>query len=223
MHTIGDSLIRVPKSVIGTSWSFRDRLYIAANRLAAAFLLLALTPVMLGLAATIRRDGGPAIYGHYRVGARGQLFRCLKFRSMVGNADQVLRDLLDKDEALRAQWQRDHKLLNDPRITRVGHILRKTSLDELPQLINVLRGEMALVGPRPITLDELKRYGRTKWHYLAVLPGMTGLWQVSGRSTTTYEERVKFDERYVSSRSMWLDMKILAKTVRVVMSKDGAC
>jgi lipopolysaccharide/colanic/teichoic acid biosynthesis glycosyltransferase len=178
---------------------------------------------MLAIAWAIRREGAAVLFAHYRVGARGQLFKCLKFRSMIANSEEVLRELLDKDSSARAEWKRDHKLKDDPRITCIGRVLRATSLDELPQLINVARGEMALVGPRPITLDELKRYGRTKWHYLAVLPGMTGLWQVSGRNTTTYEQRVRLDERYVNTRSAWLDMKILVRTVRVVITKDGAC
>ena len=222
MQTTGDFLIIVPKTVVGTRWTIRDRLYIAANRMAAAIIFLALSPLLALLTAVIRRDGGPAVYAHYRIGAGGQVFRCLKFRSMVSDADRVLRDLLERDELMRAEWARDQKLRNDPRVTRVGRFLRATSLDELPQLVNVMRGEMALVGPRPITLDELQRYGRTKWHYLAVLPGMTGLWQVSGRSMTTYEERVRLDQHYVSNRSIWLDLKILVRTVHVVMTKDGA-
>ena len=122
----------------------------------------------------------------------------------------------------RAEWARDQKLTNDPRITPVGNFLRRTSLDELPQLFNVLRGEMNLVGPRPITVAELTRYGRVRWHYLSVRPGLTGLWQVSGRNNTTYEERVALDRRYVEQHSIWLDLRILFKTIKVVVARDGA-
>jgi len=142
---------------------------------------------------------------------------------MRADADRVLHELLESDPACRAEWQRHHKLTNDPRVTALGPWLRRSSLDELPQLLNVLRGEMALVGPRPITVDELRRYGRARWHYLSVLPGMTGLWQVGGRNQTTYERRVELDEFYVKNRSVWLDCRILAKTVVVVLRREGAC
>jgi lipopolysaccharide/colanic/teichoic acid biosynthesis glycosyltransferase len=141
---------------------------------------------------------------------------------MYRESAQMLAEVLRDDPAARAEWALHNKLTNDPRITPVGNFLRRTSLDELPQLINVLRGEMALVGPRPITVGELCRYGRVRWDYLSVLPGMTGLWQVSGRSDTTYEERVALDLRYVEQRSMWLDAVILVKTVKVVLARDGS-
>jgi lipopolysaccharide/colanic/teichoic acid biosynthesis glycosyltransferase len=141
---------------------------------------------------------------------------------MYRNAEQMLADLLRDDPQARAEWARDQKLTNDPRITPVGNFLRRTSLDELPQLFNVLRGEMNLVGPRPITVAELTRYGRVRWHYLSVRPGLTGLWQVSGRNNTTYEERVALDRRYVEQHSIWLDLRILFKTIKVVVARDGA-
>ena len=134
----------------------------------------------------------------------------------------MLAELLKNDPVAKAEWDRDQKLTNDPRITPVGAFLRKTSLDELPQLFNVLKGEMRLVGPRPITLGELDRYGEARWHYLNAMPGMTGLWQVSGRSDTTYEERVELDRDYVEQRSLWSDAVILVKTVAVVLGKGGA-
>jgi len=193
------------------------------NQLAALVLLLVLSPLMLFVAVMIwRSDGAPVFYGHYRVGLNGRLFRCLKYRSMYRESQRMLDELLARDPAAREEWERDQKLTNDPRITPIGHFLRRTSLDELPQLFNVLRGEMSLVGPRPITVGELTRYGRVRWDYLSVLPGMTGLWQVSGRNNTTYAERVALDREYVDSRSPWLDMKILAKTVKVVIARDGA-
>ena len=195
----------------------------AANRVVAALLLVALSPVLALIALAIWRvDGAPVLYGHYRVGYGGRIFRCLKFRTMLRNSEEVLAELLRNDPAARAEWERDQKLMRDPRITGIGDFLRKTSLDELPQLFNVLRGEMALVGPRPITVMELTRYGYVRWHYLAVRPGMTGLWQVSGRNRTTYEQRVNFDRSYVEQRSLWLDMSILVRTVKVVVARDGA-
>ena len=188
----------------------------------AAALLVALGPLMLICAWVIRRDGGAAMFVHYRVGCGGRLFRCFKFRTMRIGAERVLRDVLDTDPALLLEWERTQKLANDPRVTLLGGWLRRTSLDELPQLINVVRGEMALVGPRPVTVSELRRYGPARWQYLSVPPGMTGLWQVSGRNRTTYERRVELDELYVRNRSAWLDLKILVKTVAVVVTRDGA-
>ena len=200
-----------------------DTLQLRASQLAALIMLLLLAPVMLIIAALIaQRDGTPVLFGHYRVGLRGRLFCCYKFRSMYRNSEELLAALLRDDPAARAEWARDQKLTNDPRITPVGRFLRRTSLDELPQLLNVLRGEMCLVGPRPITVSELTRYGRVRWDYLSVRPGLTGLWQVSGRNNTTYEQRVAFDREYVDTRSPWLDLKILLKTVKVVVARDGA-
>jgi exopolysaccharide production protein ExoY len=148
---------------------------------------------------------------------------CLKFRTMRADAERALRGVLERNPELRAEWQRAQKLADDPRVTRVGKWLRRFSLDELPQLVNVLRGEMALVGPRPITVPELRRYGRARWQYLSVAPGMTGLWQVSGRNRTDYKRRVELDQIYVNTRSVWLDCKIMAKTVVVVITREGAC
>jgi lipopolysaccharide/colanic/teichoic acid biosynthesis glycosyltransferase len=150
------------------------------------------------------------------------MFSCLKFRTMVPNADQVLRDLLEEDSDLRAEWIRDHKLRNDPRVTRLGRFLRRTSLDELPQLVNVLRGEMSLVGPRPVVREELLRYGRNVGTYLAAKPGITGLWQVTGRNDTDYRRRVVLDTYYVRNQNLLLDLYILAKTTGVVLGGSGA-
>jgi exopolysaccharide production protein ExoY len=193
------------------------------NRAAAAALVLALSPVLLAVALLIwRHDGAPIVFGHYRVARSGRLFRCLKFRTMARNAEEALRELLANDPAARAEWAREHKLSNDPRITPIGNFLRRTSLDELPQLFNVLRGEMNLVGPRPITVPELGRYGVARWQYLSVRPGITGLWQVSGRNDISYEERVELDRRYVNERSFLGDVQILLRTVKVVLARDGA-
>jgi Undecaprenyl-phosphate galactose phosphotransferase WbaP len=201
----------------------KDVLVLRLNQAVALLLLVLLSPVMAVVTFFIwKRDGAPVLFAHYRVGRNGKLFRCMKFRSMLRNSEQVLADLLRNDEQARAEWARDQKLTNDPRITPIGHFLRRSSLDELPQLLNVLRGEMSLVGPRPITVAELTRYGSVRWDYLSVLPGVTGLWQVSGRSNTSYDERVSLDLEYIDKRSPWLDLKILLKTVKVVVARDGA-
>ena len=141
---------------------------------------------------------------------------------MVADADLVLRKLLEDDPALRAEWEHDHKLKDDPRITRVGHFLRKLSLDELPQLINVVLGDMSLVGPRPIVASEVQKYGPVYEEYCMVRPGITGLWQISGRNNTTYEERVAYDRYYINNWSVWMDLWILARTVPVVLTGYGA-
>jgi lipopolysaccharide/colanic/teichoic acid biosynthesis glycosyltransferase len=185
-------------------------------------LVVLLSPVLGILALLVRRDGGPAVFGHVRVGLNGRRFRCLKFRSMVTNADQVLKQLLETDPQARAEWEREFKLKDDPRVTRVGRFLRRTSLDELPQLWNVVRGDMSLVGPRPIIDQELERYGADADYYLMAKPGMTGLWQVSGRSNTDYATRVSLDVAYVKNWSLSRDITILFKTFKVVVYGSGA-
>ena len=193
-----------------------------ADRLIAALLLVMFSPLMLVLALLTRRDGGEALFAHYRVGASGRLFRCYKFRTMCPDAEHALREILESNAELREEWRRTFKLQEDPRVTGIGRWLRRSSLDELPQLVNVLRGEMALVGPRPITLTELRLYGPSRWQYLSVLPGITGLWQVSGRNCVSYERRVQLDDEYVLKRSVGLDCWILVKTVLVVITREGA-
>ena len=200
-----------------------DALVLRFNQAVALLLLLLLSPVMAVVTFLIwKRDGAPVLFAHYRVGLNGKLFRCMKFRSMLRDSERVLNDLLRDDPQAREEWVRDQKLANDPRITPIGHFLRRSSLDELPQLLNVLRGEMSLVGPRPITVAELTRYGSVRWHYLSVRPGITGLWQVSGRNNTSYDERVALDRQYVERRSVLGDIAILLKTVRVVLLREGA-
>lgn len=188
----------------------------------ATVLLIALAPAMLFIAWRVRQSGASAFYGHIRIGQGGTPFKCLKFRSMRPDADRVLQELLAKDPAAKAEWQQNFKLRDDPRITPIGHFLRRTSLDELPQIINVIRGEMSLVGPRPVVPEELERYGDAAPLYLEAKPGITGLWQVSGRSDTTYAERVSLDAWYVRNWSLWYDIAILLKTVRVVLDRRGA-
>ena len=199
------------------------RLQLRLDQFAALLLLLLFAPLMAVIALLVwRRDGAPVLFGHYRIGQHGRPFRCLKFRSMYLDSEAMLRELLERDPAARTEWERDHKLTDDPRITPIGHFLRRTSLDELPQLFNVLRGEMSLVGPRPITLAELPRYGQVRWHYLSVRPGMTGLWQVSGRNDTTYDERVELDREFVEQHNLRLRLSILLRTLRVVIRGSGA-
>ncbi|CAM3277058.1 undecaprenyl-phosphate galactose phosphotransferase WbaP [Deinococcus saxicola] len=182
-----------------------------------------ISPVLLLIALAIRLDSpGPAVYRARRLGSGGQPFGCLKFRSMHRDAEAKLQEVLNADPALKAEFAATHKLRDDPRVTRVGAFLRRTSLDELPQLLNVLRGEMSLVGPRPIVQAEIEKYGDTYAIYHQVRPGMTGYWQANGRSDTSYDERVAMDQFYVTNWSPWLDLVVLIQTVRVVVKGRGA-
>jgi Undecaprenyl-phosphate galactose phosphotransferase WbaP len=192
------------------------------DRIGAAIALILLSPVFLVIAWLIKRDGGPAMYGHMRVGQDGRPFKCLKFRSMVINSKEILQDLLANDPASRKEFEETYKLKNDPRVTKIGKFLRKTSLDEIPQLINVLRGNMSLTGPRPIVEDEKKYYAEKIHDYLSMKPGITGLWQVSGRSDTGYSQRVYLDSWYVRNWSLWNDIIILFKTILTVLKRKGA-
>ena len=195
----------------------------ALDIIGAGLGLVLLSPLFLIVALMLRADGGPAFFAHQRVGRGGKLFGCLKFRSMVIDSQARLESLLASDPAARAEWEATRKLKNDPRITPIGRFLRSTSLDELPQLINVLRGEMSLVGPRPVQEAEIDRYyGASAAHYMAVRPGITGLWQVSGRSETSYESRVALDVAYVSRPSLLADLSILLRTPVAVVSRRGA-
>jgi lipopolysaccharide/colanic/teichoic acid biosynthesis glycosyltransferase len=186
---------------------------------ALAFFL----PLMLIIASLVYcTDRGPIFFAHRRIGKGGRHFRCLKFRSMAIDAEERLAELLSNNAGARAEWACDHKLKKDPRITAVGAFMRKSSLDELPQIFNVLRGEMSLVGPRPIVDAEALRYGRYFQHYCSVRPGITGLWQVSGRNNVSYRRRVAFDVAYSRSRSALFDVKILAMTVPSVVLARGS-
>lgn len=179
-------------------------------------------PLLATIACKVLSSGRPVFYGHKRVGQDGKQFKCYKFRTMTPNSDHLLADLLASSEEAREEWGRDFKLKDDPRITSIGHFLRKTSLDELPQLWNVLKGEMSLVGPRPIVTAELERYGSLVDFYLEAKPGVTGLWQISGRNDVTYETRVYLDAWYVKNWSLFNDIVILFRTFKVVLRKDGA-
>ena len=190
----------------------------AVDVFVAAVALVLLLPLMALIAAAVRLTmGGPVLFGHSRVGHNGQTFRCYKFRTMVTEADAVLRNYLAVNPQAAKEWAETRKLRNDPRITFLGHFLRKTSIDELPQLINVLRGEMSCVGPRPIVADELAHYGEHAAHYFRARPGLTGAWQVSGRTSLRYAERVALDVEYVRKWSIWQDFRILLKTIPAVL------
>jgi lipopolysaccharide/colanic/teichoic acid biosynthesis glycosyltransferase len=190
--------------------------------LGASCAILLLSPLILTIITCAYLSGGSPLFKHRRVGRDGKFFDCLKFRTMVTDADRVLQNLLDHDHQIREEWLRDHKLRDDPRITGIGRFLRRTSLDELPQLWNVLRGDMSLVGPRPVVPEELQRYGKKVAVLLSARPGITGLWQISGRNNTDYRRRVALDVCYVRSRSVILDIYILIKTLRVVFTTRGA-
>ena len=185
---------------------------------------IAISPFLLGIAIAIRVSSpGPAIYAHRRIGRNGAHFNCYKFRSMVSDSDKRLKEFLEANPEAAKEWEESHKLKHDPRVTKIGALLRKTSLDELPQLFNVIRGQMSLVGPRPIVDEEIIKYDVFFSDYTLVRPGMTGLWQTSGRSDTSYSRRVRLDAWYVRNWNIWLDISLLVKTVRVVLSsRSGA-
>jgi len=211
--------------------NIRNNLKSVPNRLIKRMfdmlLSTAMMPLLLPLigiiGAVIRWETpGPAIYAHDRIGKNGKTFRCYKFRTMQKDAEEKLREILEKDEDIRSEWERTWKLKEDPRITRIGRFLRRTSLDELPQIFNVMRGEMSLVGPRPYLLREQETLESQLHVICSTKPGITGLWQVSGRSNTGYEHRLKLDAWYVMNWSLWFDIAILFKTIRVVMKREGA-
>lgn len=192
----------------------------------SGMLLVAFAPVMCVVAALIRLTAGrQVLVRHLRVGRDGALFPCLKFRTMVHDAERMLALYLERDPAARAEWRERRKLAHDPRVTAIGRFLRRSSLDELPQLLNVLRGEMSLVGPRPVVTAELMEHyrGEAAVLYCRVRPGLTGLWQVSGRSGLSYRERVRLDSEYVRTGSLGLDLRILWRTPWAVLRTRGAC
>jgi exopolysaccharide production protein ExoY len=191
---------------------------------AAGAALLVLSPIMILVAILIwTTQGGPVIFSHPRVGQGGRSFPCYKFRTMVTNGDKVLRKHLNDNPHAANEWRETRKLRRDPRITRLGRFLRKSSLDELPQLFNILIGHMSCVGPRPVVTVEIARYGRFSPYYLAARPGLTGMWQISGRNSISYDERVSLDAQYVGNWSLWLDLRIMVLTIpALVRVKDCA-
>lgn len=188
----------------------------------AALLILFVAPLMGLVALAIKlSDGGPVFFGQVRIGEGGREFRCWKFRSMVVDAQAKLEAYLASHPEAHAEWEADHKLRQDPRITSFGRFLRSSSIDELPQLLNVLRGEMSLVGPRPIVHAEIKKYGRYFLHYCSVRPGITGLWQVMGRNDVTYRRRVALDVTFTRARSFGTYIRILVMTIPAVLGRSG--
>ena len=185
--------------------------------------VVSLPALILIALAVVVQSGGPVLYSQQRVGRGGRSISVWKFRTMAVDADAVLQQMLDADPALAAEWRQHQKLRHDPRVTGIGRLLRKTSLDELPQLWNIIRGDMSVVGPRPIVREELERYGANASLYLAVRPGLTGLWQTSGRNDTTYDRRVQLDAEYVRTWSLAKDLQILVNTIPAVVRGSGAC
>lgn len=184
--------------------------------------LIILSPVFLVIALLIKIDSkGKVFYKHKRIGKNGEYIYLYKFRSMYSDSKERLEELL-KDPEIRKEWEENYKLDNDPRITKMGDFLRKTSLDELPQLLNILNGDMSIVGPRPVIEDELEKYGSNKQKFLSVIPGLTGWWACNGRSCTSYEDRMKLELYYVDNRSIILDLKVIFKTFISVIKRDGA-
>ncbi|WP_238903680.1 sugar transferase [Clostridium sp. YIM B02506] len=186
----------------------------------STLLLIILSPLFLILIVLVKLDSkGPVFFGHKRIGYKGETISVYKFRSMVQNAEEVLRNFTPEQ---KAEFEKNFKLDDDPRVTKIGAFLRKTSLDELPQLINIIKGDMSVVGPRPIVQKEVVKYGKYADKLFSVKPGLTGFWQANGRSDTTYDERVQMDMYYIDNRSTLLDIKILFKTVIAVIRKEGA-
>jgi lipopolysaccharide/colanic/teichoic acid biosynthesis glycosyltransferase len=189
----------------------------------SAIALVVGSPLLLGVWIAIKVSSpGPAIFSHRRIGAGGIYFDCFKFRTMVQHADELLEEVLSDHADLREEYSLTHKLKEDPRVTQIGNMLRKTSLDEFPQFWNVLKGDMSIVGPRPIVTDEVERYGHWLPLILELRPGITGLWQVSGRNDTTYAERIALDRRYALTRNVLTDFSIMLKTPSVMIKRNGA-
>jgi lipopolysaccharide/colanic/teichoic acid biosynthesis glycosyltransferase len=200
------------------------RVFATGQAFVALIILVLLIPLITIICIAIwLQDGGPILFGHQRIGQGGRSFTCLKFRTMAKDAEARLAALLADDPDARAEWALDFKLRRDPRVTPLGDLLRRSSLDELPQLLNVIRGEMSLVGPRPIVLAETPRYGWRIRQYSAVKPGITGLWQVSGRSDVSYRRRVAMDCLYVRRKTVLLDCWLLVLTVPAVLLRRGSC
>lgn len=214
------------KTIEKVEFNIRHKAYLGIKRIMDVLLsmiaLFLLSPIFLILIILIKIDSkGSIFYKHKRIGKNGEYIYLYKFRSMYSDSKERLEELL-KDNKIRKEWEKNYKLEDDPRITKIGSILRKTSLDELPQLLNILKGEMSIVGPRPVIDGEIEKYGSNKEKFLSVTPGLTGWWACNGRSCTTYEERMKLELYYVDHCSILLDIKCILKTVIAVVKRDGA-
>ncbi|MTD99827.1 sugar transferase [Paracoccus sp. YIM 132242] len=230
MEDINNIVLRSDRHAGAISGNFHDagqslysrhfkRVFDSAVVLAALPVVL---PIVLLLAAAIfLTERQNPFFSHKRVGRDGRIFGCLKLRTMVAGAETMLPKLLEGSPDKQEEWAESQKLTDDPRVTRLGAILRKTSLDELPQLLNVLRGDMSLVGPRPIVMDELRRYGQDAATYLRLRPGLTGMWQTTGRNDVSYAERIRMDVEYEQNVMLWTDIRIMAMTVVAMLQKTG--
>lgn len=203
-------------------YKFTKRIIDIIGSIIGILILIPTTLIIYLARKVLKEDKGPLFYEQLRYGKNGKVFRLYKFRSMCIGADKKLKEYLENNDEAREEFEKTHKLQNDPRITKIGNFLRKSSLDELPQMINILKGDMSFVGPRPVVEKEVEEYGTNKDKFLSVRPGLTGYWQVNGRSNTTYEERMKMELYYVDNCSLWLDIKILFKTFITVFKKEGA-
>lgn len=203
-------------------YNFIKRTIDVIGALIGIIILIPATIIIYLARKILKEDKGPLFYEQLRYGKNGKVFRLYKFRSMCIGADKKLKEYLENNEEARKEFEKTLKLQNDPRITKIGNFLRKTSLDELPQMINILKGDMSFVGPRPVVEKEVEEYGTNKDKFLSVRPGLTGYWQVNGRSNTTYEERMEMELYYVDNCSLWLDIKIFFKTFITVFKKEGA-
>ena len=216
-----DNTIEKDTSKVGHLMYFIVKRFIDIIFGVLGIILLIPVTIIVKIVSVLSKDYAPIFYSHVRIGKNGKEFRLYKFRSMVPNADEVLKKLL-KQKKYADEWKKNQKLENDPRITRIGKFLRKSSLDELPQFINVLKGDMSLIGPRPLLKGELDAHNGNHEIYESVKPGITGWWACNGRSATTYEERLKLEYYYVNNRSLLLDIKCVFKTVKAVFMKTGA-
>ncbi len=227
METMNQGGVLVQKIALPESYKFQVK-HLPIKRtfdiLFSLSVLLLFSPLYLALALMIRLTSkGKAIYFHERIGRGGKPFKCYKFRSMYSDADNRLKELLKSDPALKIEWNKKHKLKNDPRVTPIGKLLRKTSLDELPQFWNVLKSDLSVVGPRPVVREEIERHFGVKANkILSIRPGLTGIWQVSGRSNTSYDERIALDEKYINSHNLALDIKLIFLTIPRMIFAKGA-
>lgn len=203
-------------------YKFTKRIIDIIGSIIGILILIPTTLIIYLARKVLKEDKGPLFYEQLRYGKNGKVFRLYKFRSMCIGADKKLKEYLENNDEAREEFEKTHKLQNDPRITKIGNFLRKSSLDELPQMINILKGDMSFVGPRPVVEKEVEEYGTNKDKFLSVRPGLTGYWQVNGRSNTTYEEKMKMELYYVDNCSLWLDIKIFFKTFITVFKKEGA-
>ena len=222
IHEVDNTYIEDKKGLSYYAYLFVKRVFDIVGSLIGITILIPVTIAVWIARIVLKENDGPLFYGQLRYGKNGKMFRIYKFRSMCMNADEKPEKYLKENGEARKKFEEIQKLDNDPRVTKLGEFLRKTSIDELPQLINILFGQMSFIGPRPVIENEIERYGRNKDKFLSVKPGLTGYWQVNGRSNTSYKERMKLELYYVDHQSLWLDTKIFFKTFKTVLSHEGA-